>query len=441
MMLRKLFSLGAATATLFGVVAGTAAVAQASPAKVTLTWWTWTTNPQQVIANFEKANPGIIIKMPPSYGSGGTFYAKLTTAMAGGTGPDVTQVEYDHLPQFIGAKDLVNIAQYVSQYKSDFPAWTWDQVSQGSAVYAVPEDIGPMGLMYQPAVLKKYNLPVPTTWAQFASDAVALHKADPSQYLTYFAPNDADVLESLFWQAGAYPYELQSNGNWKINLDGPIEQKVMNYWGTLVKEGAVAVDDDFTADWGHHIAADRYAAMVGAGWSPTYMVDAYLPTGSSQQWAVTQMPQWTAGSHAAANWGGSTNAVTKDCPSSLVKDAALFAAFINTSKSGLSIDERPATPAGGGRGLFPAALARASVAEFSAAVPHFAGNINAQFSTYANEVPTNFEWSPWDTEFGNFVTTQMAAAAAGKQSWSKVLTATQSQLVSYAQSAGYSVSG
>ena len=75
------------------------------------------------------------------------------------------------------------------------------------------------------------------------------------------------------------------------------------------------------------------------------------------------------------------------------------------------------------------------------AVPHFSGNINAQFSTYANNVPTKFEWSPWDTEFGNFVTTQMAAAAAGKESWSKVLATTQSQLVSYAQSAGYSVSG
>ncbi len=229
----------------------------------------------------------------------------------------------------------MNIAQYVSKYKSDFPSWTWGQVSVGNAVYAVPEDIGPMGLMYQPAVLKKYNLPVPTTWAQFATDAVSLHKADPSQYLTYFAPNDADVLESLFWQAGAYPYQLQPNGSWKISLNGPIEQKVMNYWGTLVKEGAVAVDQDFTADWGHHIGQDRYAAMIGAGWSPTYMVDTYLPTGSTQQWAVTQMPQWTAGSHAAANWGGSTNAVTKDAPADVVKDAALFAAFINTSKSGL----------------------------------------------------------------------------------------------------------
>jgi hypothetical protein len=35
----------------------------------------------------------------------------------------------------------------------------------------------------------------------------------------------------------------------------------------------------------------------------------------------------------------------------------------------------------------------------------------------------------------------MAAAAAGKESWSAVLNTTQSELVSYAKSAGYSVQG
>ena len=159
--------------------------------------------------------------------------------------------------------------------------------------------------------------------------------------------------------------------------------------------------------------------MVGAGWSPTYMVDAYLPKGSTQQWAITQMPQWTTGGHASANWGGSTNAVTKDCPAADVKDAAMFAAYINTSKSGLAVDEKPATPSGGGRGLFPAALDRASLPEFSAPVPHFSGNVNAQFSTYADNVPVSFEWSPWDTELGTFLTNEMGKAAAGKEPWSR----------------------
>src|ERR1022692_2998039 len=105
MKLKKLVPVGATAATLLGLLAGTAA-ASASPAKVTLTWWTWTTNPQKVIANFEKASPYITIPAPPNYGSGGTFYSKLTTALAGGTGPCVTQVEFDHLPTYIAAHDF-----------------------------------------------------------------------------------------------------------------------------------------------------------------------------------------------------------------------------------------------------------------------------------------------------------------------------------------------
>jgi len=434
---------GGALAALCGLLAACSSSPSSTPSSsgpVTLTWWTWTTNPQNVISNFEKSHPGIKIAMPPDYGSGSTFYPKLTTALAGGTGPCVTQIEYDHLPQYLAQHDLTPITQYVSSYKSDFPAWVWNQVSQNGQVYAMPEDIGPMALMYQPSVLSKFHLPVPATWAQFASDAVALHKADPSMYLTYFAPNDGDEMEALWWQAGAFPYQVESNGDWKINVNGPIEQKVMQYWGKLVSEGAVAVDQDFEADWGHHIGEDRYAAMVGAGWSPSYMVDAYLPAGSTQQWAITQMPQWTAGGHASANWGGSTNAVTKDCPSDKVQDAALFAAYINTAKSGLAVDEKPATPSGGGRGLFPAALARGSVPEFSATVPHFAGDVNAQYSAYAANVPVKFEWDPFDSELTTILTDEMGKAAAGTESWSQVLVNTESQLLSYAKSAGYSVS-
>ena len=198
--------------------------------------------------------------------------------------------------------------------------------------------------MYQPAVLKKYNLPVPATWSQFASDAAALHKADPSMYLEPFVLNDPSILESLWWQAGARPFQLLSNGTWKIDVAGTIEQQVTNFWAKLVKQGLAPVDNDFTTDWTHHVAQDKYAAMVGAAWGPDYVISSNLASNSTEEWAVTQLPQWTAGAHATANWGGSTNAVTKDCPSQDVKDAALFAAYINTSKSGIAIDEEPGDP-------------------------------------------------------------------------------------------------
>ena len=435
-------TVAASLALLAACSSGSSDSAQKGPhQKVTLTWWTWTANPKSVIKNFEQKYPWITIPTPPSYGSGGTFYSKLTTALAGGSGPCVSQVELDHLPQFTQAHDLVNIASYDAKYAKDFPGWVWRQVTQGTSLYAVPEDIGPMGLMYQPSVLAKYHLPVPPTWAAYASDAVALHKADPAQYLTYFPLNDGDYLEALFWQAGARPYQLLSNGTWKINVDGPVEQKVINYWGKLVDEHAIATDNDFQVDWGHHIANDMYASYVGAAWGPTYEVDAYLTAAHPQTYAVAPMPQWTPGAHAEANWGGSTNAVTKDCPANLVQDAALFAAYVNTSPSGLTVDEKPATTSGGGRGLFPASVARASVPQFSAPVPDFTGNVNAVFAANSANVPTNFQWSPWDTEFGNFVVAQLPAAAAGKESWTKALQVTQQELVSYAKSAGYQVEG
>jgi multiple sugar transport system substrate-binding protein len=353
----------------------------------------------------------------------------------------VTQVELDHLPQFTQAHDLVNIAQYDGKYKSEYPAWVWSQVTQGSNLYAMPEDIGPMGLMYQPSVLKKYHLPVPTTWATYASDAVALHKANPAISMTYFPVNDGDYLEALFWQAGARPYQLLPNGTWKIDVDGPIEQKVLNYWGKLVDEKAIPVDNDFTADWGHHIANDMYASYVGAAWGPTYEVDTYLTKAHPQTYAVGELPQWTAGAVADANWGGSTNAVTKDAPSNLIADAALFAAYINTSPSGLTVDEKAATTTGGGRGLFPADVNRASVSAFNAPVPDFTGNVNQEFSRLSANVPTNFEWSPWDTQFGTYVTSQLPAAAAGKESWTKALQVTEQQMLNYAKTAGYQVEG
>lgn len=427
-----------AGAVLAATLIATPAVASAAP-KVTVTWWTWTANPKNVIANFEKAHPGISVPAPPDYGSGGAFYSKLTTAVAGGTGPCVTQVEYSELPQYIAAHDLLNIAPYVDKYKNDYPAWTWQQVSQGGAVYAVPEDIGPMGFMYQPDVFQKYHLKVPTTWAQYASDAVALHKADPHLYLDFFSPNDTHRLEALWWQAGARPFQLEPNGAWKIDVNGPVEQKVLNFFGDLAMKGDLAVDTDFTAEYGHHVVDDDYASMIGTAWGPTYLIDSYLSSSSPQEWAVTQMPQWVAGAHATANWGGSTNAVTKDCPSKDVKYAALFASFINTSKSGLAIDEKAATASGGGRGLFPAALARTSVPQFTAPVPHFTGNVNALFNQFAGQVVTNFEWSPWDTELGNFLSTQLNAAVAHKESFDQALQKTESELVSYAKSVGYSI--
>jgi hypothetical protein len=48
-------------------------------------------------------------------------------------------------------------------------------------------------------------------------------------------------------------------------------------------------------------------------------------------------------------------------------------------------------------------------------------------------------WSPFDAEFRSFMSTELASAIAGKQTWTQALKVVESQLVRYAKAAGYSV--
>jgi len=132
-------------------------------------------------------------------GAGGPEYVAITNAIKAGSGaPDVAGVEYDELPSFIITKSVDNLVPYgANNYKSDSVPWAWQEVSQGPAVYAIPGDAGPMAFYYNSALLAKYKITPPTTWAQFATAAATLHSGDPSAYITNFAATDLQWIMSL----------------------------------------------------------------------------------------------------------------------------------------------------------------------------------------------------------------------------------------------------
>ena len=72
--------------------------------------------------------------------------SNLNTALAAGTGiPDVVQIEFQHLGNYIATGALADLSQYgAADVTSKFVPWTVAQVSQGDAVYAYPQDAGPM---------------------------------------------------------------------------------------------------------------------------------------------------------------------------------------------------------------------------------------------------------------------------------------------------------
>ncbi len=118
---------------------------------VTLKLWDWGASNKAVIAAFNKDYPNIKVEWA-NVGAGPDEYNKLLTALKAGTGaPDIAAIEYGFLPSFIAFGGLVDLAKYgANNYKNLYPDWAWRQVSpEGSAVYGIPGDQGPLALVYR----------------------------------------------------------------------------------------------------------------------------------------------------------------------------------------------------------------------------------------------------------------------------------------------------
>src|SRR5256886_6281916 len=176
-----------------------------SSGPVTLTYWAWISSLGKQVALFNQTHPNIHVNWI-NVGSGPAEYDKLFTAIKANNEPDVAEVEFQALPTFETTGGLLDLAPYgAASVKDQFVPYTWSQVLLGNSILAIPQDTGPMGLWYRQDIFQKYNLPVPTTWAQFADDAAKLHAANPNYYITDFPPKGAAWFIGLQWQAGGRP--------------------------------------------------------------------------------------------------------------------------------------------------------------------------------------------------------------------------------------------
>ncbi|TME13621.1 MAG: extracellular solute-binding protein, partial [Chloroflexi bacterium] len=171
-----------------------------STGPVNLTYWAWIGGMDKQVALFNQAHPNIHVTVQ-NVGSGPVEYDKLFTAIKANNEPDVAEVEFQTLPQFETTGSLVDISKYgANSVKDQFPSWMWNQVILANGVYAIPQDGGPMVLYYREDIFKKYNLPVPTTWAQYADEAAKLHAADPKVYIGHFNPRQPGQFVGFIWQ-------------------------------------------------------------------------------------------------------------------------------------------------------------------------------------------------------------------------------------------------
>lgn len=285
-------------AAVFAATAGMAVAQQ----KTTITYWQYDFATKvklvnELIPEFEKANPDVTVKHETfPYDS---FITKVTSAVAAGQGPDVVNLFYGWIPQFVTQGVLQPLPT------NAFPAKTLEanigsliKTSQvGGKYYAVPTAVRTLAVFYNKDLFKTAGITkIPTTWDELAAAAQKIQKREGSR--TQIAgialqPSGQDhhiIREVLTRQFGGKPYTTDLK---TISYNSEAGQKAFKYYTDLIKRGGTFGDEMFPG------AGSPYRDAFIAGRAGMIIDGSFaigsIRSGAKFDWGVFPLPTLTKG--------------------------------------------------------------------------------------------------------------------------------------------------
>ena len=235
---------------------------------------------------------------------------KLTTSVASGKGPDVTQVGLSLLPTFQAAGALEDVKASLATHPTldsatFLDAVAADKLSSDGKVTSIPWVADTRVLFYRTDIFTEVGLAgPPTTWAEFTAAAEKLATRGTGKFGYYIPQWDAPLPIQFTWQAGGDV--VGADG--KINLDTPAFKTAVDFYTNFYAKKLVPTAGDF----------DQTAGFI-SGAAPMLISGPYLASAIKEQapeldgkWAVTTLPKDVAGTalFAGSNlavWKGSDN--------------------------------------------------------------------------------------------------------------------------------------
>lgn len=391
-----------------------------------LTYWTWTPSGEDQAKAFMDQYPNVEVEVVNA-GTATDEYTALQNAVAAGSGaPDVAQIEYYALQQFSLSDSLVDLTQYgFADLEDQYTASTWGAVNLGG-IYGLPQDSGPMVMLYNQAVFDEFGIEVPTTWDEYVAAAQALHAADPGKYLTNDA-GDPGFAQPLMWQAGGHPYTVDGT-DVKIDLQDEGTRRWADMWNQMLEPGLLAPISTWSDDWWKALSDGTVSSLIIGAWMPG-ILEGSVPDGAGD-WRVAPVPSYD-GSPATAENGGSAQSVLKQS-----KDPALAAAFLrwlNSSEESVDVFL--------GSGGFPSTTADLTSEEFLSVAPEYFGGqkINEVLVAASENVVPGFEYLPYQVYANSVFPDTVGTAYTELSDLNAGLTAWQETLVTYGESQGFKV--
>lgn len=393
-----------------------------------ITFWSWSPSAKAQVAAFEKAYPKVKVDFVNSGGANDSNI-KLQNAISAGKGaPDVVQMEYQSVPQFVLAGGLLDLTKYgFEDLKHLYTASSWANISQ-NGIWGLPQDTGPMALFYNKATFDKFGLEVPKTWDEYIDDARKLHAADPSYFITNDPGTDGGLGSAMLWQAGAKPF--QSHGETvTVDLRDAGAQRYAKTWGTLVSEGLLGSIGGWSDQWFANLASGKIATLPAGAWMPG-VLESGAAAGSGN-WRVAPMPTYGDGPAATAENGGSTEAVTKQSKNPAL--AAGFLKWLNSSDESVGMFVKS--------GGFPSTTATLQSSEFLNDKPAYFGGqqINKILVQASKSVLPGWQYLPWQPYANSVYGDALGPVYASHGDLAKGLADWQSVNVKYGKEQGFTV--
>jgi multiple sugar transport system substrate-binding protein len=188
------------------------------PGRVTLNFFMYATPEwlklynEMLIPAFEKAHPGIKIRMTISLGDAG-YDAKLLTLIAGGLPPDVFHVTQNNFP-FYAAKNVIQPVDELARGDGSFSldslyTRVLDGMRYKGQLLGLPSDFSTIVMLYNLDLLAKYNVAPPQrgwTWDDFLEKCKALTRdTDGDGHTDIYAttnPNAYNRWPAWVWMNG-----------------------------------------------------------------------------------------------------------------------------------------------------------------------------------------------------------------------------------------------
>ncbi|ROP60984.1 sugar ABC transporter substrate-binding protein [Curtobacterium sp. ZW137] len=395
----------------------------------TLTYWSWTPSAKAQVAAFEKAHPKVTVKLVNA-GTGADQYTKLQNTIKAGSGaPDVAQVEYYALPQFSLSESLLDLSSYgFGDLKSKFAASTWSSVTDGSKIYGLPQDSGPMALFYNKKVFDEYGIAVPKTWDEYVAAAAKLHAADPDAYITADS-GDAGFTTSMIAQAGGTPFTTKGD-KVTVNLADAGTKKWTATWNELVEKGLLSKTVGWTDDWYKQLGNGQIATLITGAWMPGNLEASVAD--ASGDWRVAPMPTYDGTTATTANNGGSAEVVMKQTKNPAL--AAGFLKWLNSSKASTKVFMES--------GGFPSTTADLESSSFLNEEPSYFGGqkINEVLVDASKSADNDFTYLPYQVYANSVYADTVGQSYEKGTSLDSGLEAWQAALVKYGKQQGFTVS-